>query len=99
MSLTPVSERLVLFPNMSSLAFMGAVSLASMVSTRPAVGDRRSKHCFRPVGTQSVTHSLTCGSTVDDKVQAAADAHAVGIDQADAQQGGNGGVHGRAVLL
>lgn len=31
----PVRESLVLFPNMSSVAFMGAVSLASMVSTFP----------------------------------------------------------------
>lgn len=99
MSLLPVCERLVLFPNMSSLAFMGAVSLASMVSTRPAVGNRRSVRCCRSVGSQSVTHTLTCGSAVDDKVEAAADAHAVGVDQADAQQGGDGGVHGRAVLL
>lgn len=49
--------------------------------------------------THSLTHSLTCGGAVDDKVEAAADAHAVGVDQADAQQGGDGGVHGRAVLL
>lgn len=33
--LVPVRESLVLFPNMSSVAFMGAVSLASMVSTFP----------------------------------------------------------------
>lgn len=31
----PVRESLVLLPNMSSVAFMGAVSLASMVSTFP----------------------------------------------------------------
>lgn len=46
-----------------------------------------------------LTHSLTCVGTVDDEVEAAADAHAVGVDQTDAQQGGDGGVHGRAILF
>lgn len=50
-------------------------------------------HVCSPVGGQSVTHSLTSGGAVDDKVEAATDAHAVGVDQADAQQGGDGGVH------
>lgn len=84
---------------MSSLAFMGAVSLASIVSTWPVVGDGRSMHCGRTARSHSLTHSLTCGGAVDDKVQTAPDAHAVGVDQADAQQGSDGGVHGRAVLL
>lgn len=82
---------------------MGAVSLASMVSTWPAVGDERLMHCCRSVAgqsvTQSLTHSLTCGGAVDDKVEASTDAHAVGVDQGDTQQGSDGGVHSRAVLL
>lgn len=41
--LLPVQERLVLFPNIFSVALSGAVSLASMVSTLPAEQKRRDR--------------------------------------------------------
>lgn len=46
LQLIPVRESLVLFPNMSSVAFRGAVSLASMVSTLPVEQERRIHDSF-----------------------------------------------------
>ena len=42
---------------------------------------------------------LTGGSVVDDEVEPAADAHAVGVDQPHAEQRGDGRIHRRAVPL
>lgn len=41
----------------------------------------------------------TCARVVDGEDDAAAQAHALGVDDAGADQGGDGGVHGRALLL
>lgn len=46
--LLPVRESLVLLPNMSSVAFMGAVSLASIVSTFPVEEKMRTDWRFLP---------------------------------------------------